>query len=96
MAEIILFIFSYRNPQRFECRFKMKLITFTFFKIVKWYIDRAGIALTANTLSGDKAKYMGAGMEGYLSKPIELEALREIFSTYFEEKIIVESEVISE
>ncbi|QOR60977.1 ATP-binding protein [Sulfurovum sp. ST-21] len=54
------------------------------------------IALTANTLSGDKAKYMGAGMEGYLSKPIELEALREIFSTYFEEKIIVESEVISE
>ncbi len=46
------------------------------------------IALTANALAGDKEKYMGAGMDGYLSKPIQLDTLRDIFREYFEERIV--------
>ena len=46
------------------------------------------IALTANALSGDKEKYMAVGMDGYLSKPIELDTLRGVFQEYFEERIV--------
>jgi signal transduction histidine kinase/CheY-like chemotaxis protein len=44
------------------------------------------VALTANALSGDKAKYLGAGMDDYMAKPIKLKELRELFSYYFEER----------
>jgi len=44
------------------------------------------VALTANALSGDKAKYLGAGMDDYMAKPIKLDELRRIFTTYFEER----------
>ncbi|SFV60792.1 BarA sensory histidine kinase (= VarS = GacS) [hydrothermal vent metagenome] len=46
------------------------------------------IALTANALTGDKAKYIGVGMNGYLAKPINLNELRKLFKEYFEDKII--------
>ena len=44
------------------------------------------VAMTANALSGDRAKYMGAGMDGYLSKPIEFTALKALLMEYFEDR----------
>ena len=34
------------------------------------------IAVTANALKGDRERYMESGMDGYVSKPIAVEALR--------------------
>jgi len=35
------------------------------------------VALTANAMKGDQAKYLAAGMDGYVSKPIRAELLRD-------------------
>ena len=40
------------------------------------------IALTANTIKGDKEYYLEQGMDSYLSKPIENEKLLDILRTY--------------
>ncbi len=48
------------------------------------------IALTANALSGDKEKYLGVGMDDYLSKPLKLDALRAILEHHFEERIVTD------
>jgi len=46
------------------------------------------IALTANALSEDKIKYHSIGMDGYLSKPIDLDQLHEILIEYCEYKLV--------
>jgi len=41
------------------------------------------IALTANALKGDKEQFIALGMNGYLSKPLELNDISNILELYF-------------
>src|SRR5262245_44793328 len=41
------------------------------------------IALTANVLQGTKSKCLEAGMDDYISKPIELKDIKAILDKYF-------------
>jgi signal transduction histidine kinase/CheY-like chemotaxis protein/Tfp pilus assembly protein PilE len=50
------------------------------------------VALTANALEGDREKYIKAGMDNYLSKPIELEQLNVLIQEYFSHKIVKNEE----
>ena len=52
--------------------------------IQKDYYDISIIALTANSIAGDKEKYLEQGMDDYLSKPIEYDKLISILKKYLE------------
>ena len=47
------------------------------------------IALTANALTGDREKYIEAGMDNYIPKPINLEELKAIIELYHPHKVAV-------
>ena len=42
------------------------------------YCDLAIVAMTANAMQGDKDKCIAVGMDDYLSKPVNLDALRDV------------------
>ena len=49
------------------------------------------VALTANTLKGDRERLMNEGMDEFLSKPIELEAMKALLKNYFPDHVTYES-----
>ncbi|MEA3433966.1 MAG: ATP-binding protein [Campylobacterota bacterium] len=46
------------------------------------------IAVTANALEGDREKYINAGMDDYISKPIELDQLKFLIQEYLPHKVV--------
>ena len=54
--------------------------------IEKDYYKIPIIALTANSIAGDKEKYLSQGMDDYLSKPIDINSLTTILKKYLELK----------
>ena len=51
-------------------------------KLEKEYYNIPIIALTANSIAGDKEKYLEEGMDDYLSKPLEFDKLKSILKKY--------------
>jgi polar amino acid transport system substrate-binding protein len=56
------------------------------------------IALTANALKGDKERFLAAGMDGYIAKPIEVKELQRVLAAYApieEETQAIEANTVS-
>ena len=58
------------------------------------------IALTANALKGDKEYFLSQGLDQYVSKPMQLDAIISLLVHYFKDKVnadtLVEEEIVQE
>ena len=48
------------------------------------------VALTANAIKGDKQRFLDIGMDNYLTKPINVKELKDIFDIYLADKFLNE------
>lgn len=54
------------------------------------------IAMTANAMSGDQENYLKAGMDDYISKPVNLDELRNILAKWSDQILIHKNELIQD
>ena len=73
---------------------------FDFARQLRLYEERQGlrrvpvISMTAHALSGDAERFLQAGMDGYLAKPVSLQRLEKILATWLGSGEVTETELI--